>query len=109
MKALRLIAFALLTIVVLVPYTDAQISVGGGSANLPTPQGTIGATGPNVGGASSSVSPGNYGPGNASPGAAGPGRFGPGAYGRGNMGPGADIGGASGPADMALSTPTEVR
>jgi Bacterial regulatory helix-turn-helix protein, lysR family len=108
MKMLRLITSTLLAIVIAIPYADAQISVGGSTANLPTPQGTIGATGPNVGCAGSSVSPGNYGPGNVGPGATGPGRLGPGAYGRGNIGPGAHIGGAAGPAEIGLSIPTEV-
>jgi hypothetical protein len=96
MKTLRLTTTAFLAGVIAVPYADAQITVGGAEANLPTPQGTIGAAGPNVGGAASSVTPGNYGPGNAGSGAVGPGRLGPGAYGSGNVGPGAYIGGASG-------------
>ena len=100
MKTLQLIASTLLASVIAVHYAAAQITVGGGAANLPTPQGTIGATAPNVGGAGSSNSPGNYGPGNAGPGALGSGRLGPGAYGAGNMGPGAYIGGSGGPADI---------
>ena len=107
MKTLRLITFTLLGSVIAVPYAAAQLSVGGSSANLPTPQGTIGATGPNVGGAGSSISPGSYGPGNAGPGAVGPGRLGPGAYGLGNMGPGAYVGGGAGPADIGLMAPTQ--
>ena len=102
MKTLRLITTAVLASVIAVADADAQIAVGGSAANIPTPQGTIGATGPNVGGASSSFSPGNYGPGNAGPGAVGPGRLGPGAYGPGNLGPGAYIGGAAGPADIGV-------
>ena len=98
MKARLLIASTLLAGVIAVPYAAAQITVGGSAANLPTPQGTIGATGPNVGGEGSSLSPGNYGPGNAGPGAIGPGSVGPGAYGPGNMGLGAYIGGAAAPA-----------
>jgi hypothetical protein len=109
MKTLRLITSTLLAGVIAVPYADAQITVGSSAADLPTPQGTIGATAPNVGGASSSISLGNSGPGNAGPGAVGPGRLGPGAYGPGNMGPGAFIGGASGPADIGLSVPTGVK
>jgi hypothetical protein len=102
MKTLRLIATAVIASVFAVPDACAQIAVGGGAANIPTPQGTIGATAPNVGGAGSSNSPGNYGPGYAGPGAVGPGRLGPGAYGPGNMGPGASIGGAAGPADIGI-------
>lgn len=102
MKTLLLITCTLLGSVIAVPYAAAQLTVGGGAANLPTPQGTIGATGPNVGGAVSSITPGNYGPGNAGPGAVGPGRLGPGAYGLGNMGPGAYIGGGAGPADIGV-------
>jgi hypothetical protein len=103
MKTLRLIAAAALASMIAAAEAGAQIAVGG-SANIPTPQGTIGATAPNVGGAGSSLSPGFYGPGNAGPGAIGPGSFGPGAYGPGNGGPGASIGGTAGPAD-----PTGVR
>ena len=109
MKTRRLVTSALLASVIAVPCAEAQINLGGSTANLPTPQGTIGAAGPEVGGAGSSISPGNYGPGNAGPGAVGPGSFGPGAYGPGNMGPGAYAGGAAGPADMGLSVPTGVR
>jgi hypothetical protein len=109
MKTRRLITSTLLASMIAVSCADAQINVGGSAANLPTPQGTIGATGPNVGGAASSISPGNYGPGNAGPAAGGPGSFGPGAYGPGNMGPGAYAGGAAGPADIGLSVPTDVR
>ena len=64
MKTLRLITSTLLAIMIVVPYAPAQITVGGSTANLPTPQGTIGATGPNISGAGSSVSSANYGPGN---------------------------------------------
>jgi hypothetical protein len=64
MKTLRLITSPLLAIVIEVPYAHAQITVGGSTANLPTPQGTIGATGPNISGAGSSVSSAKYGPGN---------------------------------------------
>jgi hypothetical protein len=103
MKTLQLIASTLLASVIVVAYAAAQITVGGSTANLPTPQGTIGATGPYVGGAGSSISPGNYGPGNAGPGALGSGRLGPGAYGAGNMGPGAYIGGGGGPADVGVN------
>jgi hypothetical protein len=102
MKPLRLITTAVLASVIATADADAQITVGGSGANLPTPQGTIGATAPNVGGAGSSNSPGNYGPGNAGPGSVGAGSFGPGAYGPGNKGPGASIGGAAGPADIGL-------
>jgi hypothetical protein len=102
METLRLIVIAVLASVIAVADADAQIAVGGSSANIPTPQGTIGATAPNVGGAGSSNSPGNYGPGYAGPGAVGPGSFGPGAYGRGNMGPGAAIGAPAGPADIGV-------
>jgi hypothetical protein len=109
MKTLRLVTSTLLASVIALPCAEAQITVGGSTANIPTPQGTIGATGPNVGGAGSSMSPGNYGPGNAGPGAVGPGNLGPGAYGPGNMGPGAYIGGAAGPAAMGSSVPTGVR
>jgi hypothetical protein len=55
-----------------VPGANAQISVGGSTAALPTPQGITGTTWPNVNGAGSSVSAGNYGPGNLGPGAVGP-------------------------------------
>jgi hypothetical protein len=106
MKTLQLITSTLLASVIAVPYAAAQITVGGSAANLPTPEGTIGATGPYVGGAGSSISPGNNGPGNAGPGAVGPGRLGPGAYGAGSMGPGAYIGGGGGPADIGLMVPT---
>jgi hypothetical protein len=109
MKTLRLIASTLLASVIAAPWAEAQINVGGSAANLPTPQGTIGATGPNVGGASSSVSPGSYGPGNTGSGALGPGRLGAGAYGPGNMGPGAYIGGAAGAADTGPMVPTGIR
>jgi hypothetical protein len=109
MKTLRLITSTLLASMIAASCAEAQITVGGSTANLPTPQGTIGATGPNVGGAGSSMNPGNYGPGNAGPGAVGPGNLGPGAYGPGNMGPGAYIGGAAGPAAMGSSVPTGVR
>ena len=104
MKTLRLITTAVLASVTAVAGAHAQIGVGGSAANIPTPQGTIGATAPNVGGAGSSNSPGNYGPSYAGPGAVGPGSFGPGAYGPGNVGPGASVGGAASPAD-----PTGVR
>jgi hypothetical protein len=57
MKTLRLIATAVIASVFAVPDACAQIAVGGGAANIPTPQGTIGATAPNVGGAGSSNSP----------------------------------------------------
>jgi hypothetical protein len=83
---LRLIGITVLASVIAVVGADAQIAVGGSAANIPTPQGTIGATAPNVGGAGSSNSPGNYGPGYAGPGAVGPGRLGPGAYGPGTWG-----------------------
>ena len=102
MKTLRLIATALSASVVALSGAHAQIAVGGEAANIPTPQGTIGATAPDVGGAVSSISPGYYSPGNAGPGAVGSGRLGPGAYGPGNMGPGASIGGGSGPADIGV-------
>ena len=102
MKTLRLTATAVLASVIAVAGAEAQITVGGSAANLPAPQGTIGATAPNVGGAGSSLSPGIYGPGNAGPAAVGPGRLGPGAYGPGNMGPGASIGGAAGPPDTGV-------
>jgi hypothetical protein len=103
MKTLRLITTALFASVIAVSGADAQIAVGGNTANIPTPQGTIGATAPNVGGAGSSISSGNYGPGNAGPGAVGSGRLGPGAYGPGNMGRGASIGGAAGPVDIGIN------
>ena len=102
MKTFRLMAITVLASVIATADADAQITVGGSGANLPTPQGTIGATAPNVGGAGSSNSPGNYGPGNAGPGSVGAGSFGPGAYGPRNKGPGASIGGAAGPADIGL-------
>jgi hypothetical protein len=102
MRTLRLITTAAVASVIATAGADAQIAVGGSAANIPTPQGTIGATAPNVGGAGSSNSPGNYGPGYAGPGAVGPGSFGPGAYGRGNVGPGASIGEAAGPADVGV-------
>src|SRR5213078_1451935 len=75
---LGLIAITMLASEIAVIGADAQIAVGGSAANLPTPQGTIGATAPNVGGAGSSNSPCNYGPGYAGPRAVGPGRLGPG-------------------------------
>src|SRR5689334_3195321 len=109
MKTLRLIASTLLASVIAVPWAEAQINVGGSAASIPTPQGTIGATGPNVGGASSSFSPGSYGPGSAGPGAVGPGRVGPGAYGPGNMGPGAYIGGEPGAVDARSIMPSGTR
>jgi hypothetical protein len=102
MKALQLITSTLLVSMIAIRYADAQITVGGNAANLPTPQGSIGATGPDVGGAGRSASPGNYGPGNAGPGAIGPGNLGPGAYGPGNVGPGAYTGAAAGTADMRV-------
>jgi hypothetical protein len=97
-------ATAVLASVSAIAGAHAQIAVGGSGANIPIPQGTIGATAPNVGGAGSSLSPGYYGPGYAGPGAVGPGSFGSGAYGPGNKGPGASVGGSAGPAD-----PTGVR
>ncbi len=102
MKTLLLITTAVLASMIAVAGADAQITVGGSAANLPTPQGTIGATAPNVGGAGSSNSPGNYGPGYTGPGAVGPGSFGPGAYGRGNKGPGASVGSAAGAAEIGV-------
>jgi hypothetical protein len=103
MKTLLLLASAFLANAIAAPGANAQISVGGSTANLPTPQGTIGTTGPNVSGASSSLSTGNYGPGNFGPGTVGPGNFGPGAYGPGNLGPGAYTGGSAGPAAIAAT------
>lgn len=103
MKTLLLLTSALLASVIAVPGANAQISVGGSTANIPTPQGTIGATGPNVSGAGSSVNAGNYSPGNFSAGAVGPGYFGPGAYGPGNLGPGAYIGGMAGSAAVPVT------
>jgi hypothetical protein len=106
MKTVLQIAFTLLAGAIAVPGANAQISVGGSAAALPTPQGTIGTTAANVSGAGGSVSAGNYGPGNLGPGAVGPGHLGSGAYGPGSLGPGAYIGGSAGPAITTVTQPT---
>jgi hypothetical protein len=112
MRTLLLYTCALLAGASAVGGAYAQINVGGTSANIPTPQGTIATTSPNVSGAASSVSAGNYGPlnfgpgsvgpGSFGPGSVGPGSFGPGAYGPGNFGPGA-FSGTARPAAMGVT------
>ena len=101
---LRVTSAALLTSAVAIPAAIAQISVGGGAAAIPTPQGTLGTSGANVSGGGS-ISAENYGPGRVGPGSVGPGSFGPGAFGPGKFGPGAYVSGIAGPAGPTATPP----
>jgi hypothetical protein len=81
MKRLRLLACVLLVSAIVVPCANAQVTAQGGAASLPTQggsaslpaQGAQGTASPNIRGAGSSISKGNYGPGNYGPGNYGPG------------------------------------
>lgn len=103
MRTSLLLASALLASAIAAPGANAQISLGGNQATLPTPQGTVAGTEPNPSGAGSTAGAGNYGAGNFGPGAIGPGNAGPGALGPGNFGPGAYPGGSGVPAATAAT------
>jgi hypothetical protein len=75
---LRVTSAALLTCAVAIPGAIAQISVGGGGAAIPAPQGTLGTSGADVSGGGS-ISAGNYCASQVDPGSVGPANVGSGA------------------------------